>query len=649
MTKNNWVYDIETLSDCFLVVFEHYKTEETKWFFISTLYDNRKELKEYLDLCKKNKEWLISFNGLSFDSQVLLGFFYNRYKDLEKYTGLEVGRILYNIAQETIEISNRKEFPKYKEWELPFKQLDVFKLNHWDNPAKSSSLKWIQYGMDWYNVQEMPINHTESITTEEQHEIILDYCKNDVKSTKKILEKSSEQIALRNDLSKEYNLNLYSASEPRIAKELFLHFLSKELNVEKKEIKVLRTPRESIIVKDIILDYIRFKSPEFSSVLNFFNKTIIRETKGSTSFSINHKGMKTDYGLGGIHGARKGIFKTGGGYVIKTADVVSFYPNLAIQNFWSPEHLPNSIFCKLYNWFFEERKKLPKSNPLNYVYKLILNSTYGLSIDKNSFLYDPQFGMRITVNGQLSLSMLYENISLNIPGSIPLMQNTDGLEFMIPVEYVEKYNKICADWEKLTKLSLEHDEYSKMIIFDVNNYIAISNNGKVKSKGRFEWEDLEKQKVATLHKNKSFLVIPKAIYQYFVNNIKPSDFIETNKNIFDYCGAVKAKGKDWSLRADYIDGHTKIQETQQKLVRYYVSESGVLLTKNHTDGRSLKIDAGGWLQTIFNKADQKEWVDYKINKEYYLENIYKEIYDIKELDSNLILAKPVYTQTNLFN
>jgi len=53
---------------------------------------------------------------------------------------------------------------------------------------------------------------------------------------------------------------------------------------------------------------------------------------------------------------------------------VSFYPNLGIRNKWAPAHLPKEIFCKLYERFFEERKKIPKKDPKNYVYKIILNS-----------------------------------------------------------------------------------------------------------------------------------------------------------------------------------------------------------------------------------------------------------------------------------
>jgi len=115
-----------------------------------------------------------------------------------------------------------------------------------------------------------------------------------------------------------------------------------------------------------------------------------------------------------------------------SVDVASYYPNLAIRNRWSPAHIPNEEFCELYEWFYKARKKYDKKNPLNYLFKIILNSTYGLSKNRHSFLYDPELTFRITINGQLLLSMLYEQITLAIPDAQPIMQNTDGLEFIIP-------------------------------------------------------------------------------------------------------------------------------------------------------------------------------------------------------------------------
>jgi hypothetical protein len=360
-------------------------------------------------------------------------------------------------------------------------------------------------------------------------------------------------------------------------------------------------------------------------LLDNFNDLVInaRDTKGGFKYHMTYKGVQTDFGLGGAHGCTKsGVYESSDSMIIMSSDVTSFYPNLAIRNKWSPAHLPKEIFCDKYEWFFEERKKLPKKDPKNYVYKIILNSTYGLSNDENSFLYDPEFTMRITINGQLTLMMLYEMLSEGIPGSIPLMQNTDGVEMIIPVEYKQRYLDICAEWEKITNLQLEHDQYTKMIIGDVNNYIAVNTAGKSKCKGRFEYDNL------ALHKNKSHLIIPKALYAYFVDDILPEQFLQDNRNIFDYCAGVKIKG-DWAFQQTCIINREITRQTLQKTLRYYISTKGCKIYKVHKhDKREIQLESGKWMQQLFNLYEEKPWADYNIDESYYLDKIYKEINNI---------------------
>jgi hypothetical protein len=641
--KNNWVMDYETLSNCFIGCFISHNSDETK-VFKATKFDNEHAaLISFLEDNIKNNQWHISYNGLAFDSQITQHILDNK-RHLITKTGEDFAIYIFNYAQSVINKSRNKEFLDYPSWKLSIKQLDLFKLNHWDNPAKSSSLKWIQYSMDWFNIKEMPIHYTTHIDSVDQVSEIVSYCINDVESTKAILHLSKEQIILRNQLSKEYNLDLYSASEPRISKELFAHFLSDTLNWDKKELKLKRTYRDSIALKDCILPYISFKTPIFNKLLEFFNSKVIKETKGSLNYTINYKGVKTDYGLGGIHGAREaGIYEAKNGWVIMTSDVTSFYPNLAIENGFSPKHLPNKEFLELYKWFFEERKLIPKKDPKNYVYKIILNSTYGLSNDANSFLYDPKFTMRITINGQLQLSMLYEMLSEGIPEGIPLMQNTDGLEMMIPFDKVELYYEICKQWETITRLQLEHDQYQKLILRDVNNYIAVYKTGKTKCKGFFEFDNLG------LHKNKSFLVIPKAVYAYLVDGVKPEDYLKSNQNIMDYCAGIKSKG-DWYYEtrclADNENDESYLKKTKlQKINRYFISNDGIKIVKCHPDGREIQVEAGKWKQTIYNNINDlkvKSFDDYNINTTYYLNAIYKEITNVNSKISR------GYTQIELF-
>jgi len=356
--------------------------------------------------------------------------------------------------------------------------------------------------------------------------------------------------------------------------------------------------------------------------------------KGAIKFSMWHKDVETVFGLGGIHGSRKsGIYESKEGKIIMSSDVVSFYPRLAIVNRWAPAHLPKQDFCDVYEWFFNERMKLPKSNPKNYIYKIVLNSTFGLSIEQNSPLYDPQLGMTITINGQLSLLMLYEMLSTNIPGSLPLLQNTDGLEMIIPANMKDKYMEICKEWEDITKLQLEHDQYQKIVIRDVNNYVAINMEGKIKAIGIFAYAEIHLPK--NLHKNKSFLVVAKALHAFFVDNITPEAYLDSNNNILDYCAGIKAKGS-WRFRETCMKAGIVHERWLQKIVRYYVSRKGSKIIKvNKQDAREISTLAGKWYQTEYNiHTPNKPFNEYDIHKEYYLQSIYKEIANINSDAAN---------------
>ena len=630
--KTHYVMDYETLSNCFIGVFEDVKSEHQEIFVCHKSKNDIEDLVHFLKRNQNLNEWHVSFNGLAFDSQITEHILRNQEQLLE-LDGDTIARFIYRKAQETIERSNSGEFALFSPKNLSIRQIDVFKLNHWDNPAKRSSLKWIQYTMDWHNIIDMPIHHTTEIEKGQIPEII-NYCINDVKSTKQIMNLSKDQINLRKVLTDEYDIDLFSASEPRISKELFLHFLNKSTGIKKWDLKQMRTQREHIIFKDIILPYVEFKTATFQNLLKKFQDIILwpGQTKGGFKYSVQYKGVKTDYGLGGIHGARASkVYNSTEDMIIMTSDVVSYYPNLAIRNGWAPAHLPKEEFCEQYEWFFEERKKIPKSDPRNYVYKIILNSTYGLSNDENSFLYDPQFTMRITINGQLSLSMLYEMICEEIPGAIPLMQNTDGLETMIPREYEAQYLEICKRWEKITSLELEHDKYSKIVLGDVNNYIAVNEDGKSKCKGRFEYKDL------ALHKNKSFLIIPQAIHAYFVDGIKPEKFISENLNIFDFCGGVKIKG-DWKFIEHKVELGDYSTTPLQHTIRYFISKTGSkIIKRNNSDQREIQVEAGRWLQTTLINYVEKPFEEYDINYDYYLEKIRKEIESLEPSTNQLSL------------
>ena len=217
---------------------------------------------------------------------------------------------------------------------------------------------------------------------------------------------------------------------------------------------------------------------------------------------------------------------------------------------------------------------------------------------------------------------------------------------------------ICKEWEETTNLSLEHDQYQKLVLGDVNNYIGLNNfkevditrwreikqsdphylfkveNDKfsyaaVKLKGRFDFHNLQ------LHKNKSKLVIPKAIHQYFVHNVLPEEYLEQNKNILDYCIGFKSNG-DWKCVSRSIKEGAYVEEDLQRTNRYYISKKGVKIIKvNTVDKREVQLEAGKWIQAIFNKMKMEpKWDSYNIDKGYYLQAIENEINGILTVSSN---------------
>ena len=59
-----------------------------------------------------------------------------------------------------------------------------------------------------------------------------------------------------------------------------------------------------------------------------------------------------------------------------------------------------------------------------------------------------------------------------------------------------------------------------------------------------------------------------------------------------------------------------------------------MLKVNKNDGRIIQLEAGQWLQTVFNKTNKIDWEKYDINNKYYMQAIEKEINNILGFSSN---------------
>ena len=415
---------------------------------------------------------------------------------------------------------------------------------------------------------------------------------------------------------------------------LFLDLMSEKLQIEKKHLKKMQTRRNTIELKDVILPYIKFQTPEFNSVLEFFKEQIITEsTKDAFKHSMIFDDMEYFYGLGGLHAARgNSIFKSDDDNIVLSVDFASFYPNISIKNKFYPAHLSES-FCILYEELFEKRKLIPKSNPQNTAIKLLLNSAFGKGGDEYSFLYDKLFQMAITVNGQLILSMLCEQFS-QIEGVRMVMANTDGCELIVPRSKKREVYNVCLGIESLTGLQLEYAVYEKLFTRDINNYLSVDINGKVKTKGAFDI-DLE------LHKNRSERIVPIAVKRYFVDGVSVEEtvknhlFVENygkieNQGIYDFCIGKKIQSNQNYTIEDSEDNI--IKNISDKVIRFYVSTNGDYLRKNYSDGRK-EITVGGNKVTMF--MDYYDSENYNVDYDYYINQANKIIHAVDGTEERL--------------
>jgi hypothetical protein len=245
--------------------------------------------------------------------------------------------------------------------------------------------------------------------------------------------------------------------------------------------------------------------------------------------------------------------------------------------------------------------------------KLAANGSYGKSNEESSFLYDPEYTMKTTINGQLSLSMLIEDILIH-SDSLLLQANTDGITLRIRKSDLDKVLNICKAWEKTTKLVLEYAYYSKMVIRDVSNYLAVYDNGEIKHKGAFE---IDKE----IYKNPSMRIVPIALEKFFVEGIPVEKTIHDCKDIYDFCLMTRVK-KGWQLEYSVWDKTTFSTKTIicPKTQRYYASNTGVYLMKRNTGGGkgSDSSALAGQSVTLFNKYEERSIKDYNIDYQFYV-------------------------------
>lgn len=608
-----YVHDIENYPNVFLFGAIHALTETPYIFEISHRRDDRQAFYLFTEYLREHRAEEVGYNNLGYDYPVQHSILNN----IMYITNADI----YKKGDSIINAGDENRFAHMvweKDWIVP--QLDLYKIHHFDNQAKRTSLKTLEFNMRMENIEDLPFTPG-TYLTDSQIDTLRQYLIHDLKATLMFYKHSKKLIDFRRELSAKYGRNFMNHNDTKIGKDYFIMELEKSgiQCFEPGSRKPRQTHRPSIALNSVIFPYVHFEQPEFNRVLNWLRQQVITETKGVfTDLSADINGFSFDFGTGGIHGSIESqTIRSTENYVIIDLDVASFYPNLAISNELYPAHLGKQ-FCTIYKNVYDMRSSYPKGTPENAMLKLALNGVYGDSNNVYSPFYDPAYTMAITINGQLLLCMLAEEL-LKIPGLSMIQANTDGLTVYVPRVFTGQVEQVRHAWEKLTRLQLEEAIYDVMFIRDVNNYIAVYEGGKkVKRKGAYcHSVDLG------WHQNHSMQVVAKAAEAALVHNKDIRDFITSHEDIHDFMLVTKVPRNSKLLWDD---------KQVQNITRYYVSTDGAPLTKVMPPlAKSLKLNPDaperrmsvckGWLTTECN--DMKRFNRATLNYDFYIKEAEK--------------------------
>lgn len=602
---NDWIYDIETYPNVFLIAFEHAEANIKLIFEISDHRNDSKEILEFLYYLKTQNARLVGFNNLGFDYPVV-------------HQLIKMGKSdAYTLYQKAQSIFDSQDDSQWTHQVFPsdrfIPQIDLFKIHHFDNKARATSLKALAFNMKSDNIEDLPYEPGSMLDKSKIYWLRL-YNQNDVTETKRFYRKSLDMLSFREKLNTMYpGRDWINFNDTKIGKEFFVMKLE-EAGVACYDYGPAgRIPRQTkrpvLHLKDAILPWIRFEQPEFNRVLDWLKGQSITETKGVfKDLTASIDGFEFVFGTGGIHGSiESSIVESDEDSVIIDLDVSSYYPNLAIANEFYPEHLGKE-FCTIYKNLYEQRKQYDKKSTENAMLKLALNGVYGDSNNQFSVFYDPLFTMKITLNGQLLLCMLAEHL-MQIPKLQLIQINTDGLTVRLPRSEVGRLHFIQFMWEEQTKLTLEAVTYKTMFIRDVNNYIAVKEDGSVKRKGAYEY-------ATGWHQNAGGLVIPKVAEKVLVEGAPIRKTVEQWPDQMDFMLRTKVpRNSCLTWGGDRV----------QNITRYYVSSQGKPLVKHmpplkdKTEHRQIAVESG-WNVQVCNKIRE---ATAPIDFNYYIKEVEK--------------------------
>ena len=291
----DWIWDIETYPNIITFAFKSADGEQKKLFEISKRENHLQELLLFCRDSKRNNWRWVGFNSLGFD-YVVMHWILDKAKEAKLNSEdlhLTANKI-YKYAMKVIDSKRDGGFGMSVESDkIIINQLDLFKMNHYDNKAKMTSLKLLEFNMRLKNIEDLPFPVGQPLTSEEM-DVLIKYNFSDVDATLEFYKLCYDAIAFRADLTTKFGFDCTNLNDGKIGEQFFMKkievdkpYAFYESSIDGKR-KIRQTKRSHIVIKDCIFPYIQFNFPEFNAIKKWLMKQTITETKGVFSDLEEH-------------------------------------------------------------------------------------------------------------------------------------------------------------------------------------------------------------------------------------------------------------------------------------------------------------------------------------------------------------------------
>ena len=529
------VFDIEVFANVFLFCGRVLENRN-----LIVIWGHEENARERLLEVLQSGCTFVSFNGIKFDVPVISAFVAGYDQDTIK----RIANTIIEHQMQPWEAERRFKLPR-----IPLDHIDLIEVAPSFVGLKSYGARM---HMRW--LKDLPFAHDAIITPEQLPDVEL-YCVNDLDTTEELYKRLSFQLSLRRQMGEEYGLDLRSKSDTQMAETVFV----KRLNLRGKA----KVPR-SIGYKPP--SYISFEAYHLQELLRRISDTIypiaatghveLPEFLGKDQVRLN--GGTYQLGVGGIHSThdKKICHVASADYIVTDIDAASFYPSIWVL--WGETSGDfNAALTAEYSKIYYRRleAKAAGDKAVAEGLKVPINGSFGKLLSKYSSMYGPTLGLFITLTGQLTLLMLIEQ--LEKVGAVALSANTDGIAMGYPKSIEERVKATVSAFEKLTRFSFEYAPYRVLAMKDVNNYIAVKTNRKIKAKGIYA--DAYAEGIDLLKKNPTAKVCAKAVGEWLSYG---TPFLETIK---------KAPFTEFISARNVTGGGVQGDEWLGKVVRWYMS------------------------------------------------------------------------------